>query len=81
MHIPELGRLLLDLYSKFTGGSENESLCRPDIGVDVLEDGDGEGGGLAGTGLRLGNHVVALDDGHDSALLDSRWTLETVAVV
>lgn len=45
-----------------------------------LEDGDREGGGLAGSRLGLGNNVVALDDGDDGALLDSRGALETVGV-
>ncbi len=32
----------------------------PDGGVNALEDGDGEGGGLARAGLRLGDHVPPL---------------------
>lgn len=50
---------LLDLLSKLTGGGENQSLARLDVGVDLLQDGDREGGGLAGTRLGLGNDIVA----------------------
>jgi len=50
---------LLDLLSKLAGGSEDQGLAGLDAGVDLLEDGDGEGGGLAGTGLGLGDNVVA----------------------
>jgi hypothetical protein len=46
----------------------------------TLENRDGEGSGLAGTGLGLGDNVTASDDGHDSALLDSGGALETVGV-
>jgi hypothetical protein len=71
---------LLDLLGKLTGGSEDKGLASLDGGVDLLEDRDGEGGGLAGTGLGLSDNIVALDDGHDGALLDSRGALETVGV-
>lgn len=71
---------LLDLLGKLTGRSKDESLALLDSGVDLLEDGDGEGGSLASTGLSLGNDIVTLDNGHDSALLDSRGTLETISV-
>ena len=50
---------LLDLLSKLTGGSEDQGLAGLDAGVDLLEDRDGEGGGLSGTGLGLGDNVVA----------------------
>lgn len=33
--------------------------------------------GLAGTGLSLGDDILALDDGHDSTLLDGGGSLET----
>jgi hypothetical protein len=71
---------LLDLLGKLTGGSEDEGLASLDGGIDLLEDRDREGGGLAGTGLGLSNNIVALDDGHDGALLNSRGALETVGV-
>lgn len=45
-----------------------------------LENRDGEGSGLTGTGLSLGNAVTSSNDGHDSTLLNSRRSLETVSV-
>jgi hypothetical protein len=50
---------LLDLLGELTGGGEDQGLAGLDAGVDLLEDRDGEGGGLAGTGLGLGDNVVA----------------------
>jgi hypothetical protein len=49
---------LLDLLSKLTGGSQNQSLALLDAQVDLLKDGDRESGGLSGTGLSLGNNVT-----------------------
>jgi hypothetical protein len=71
---------LLDLLSELTGGGEDERLASLDAGVDLLKGGDGEGSRLTGTGLGLGDDIVALDDGHDGALLDSGGALETVGV-
>ena len=48
--------------------------------TNPLEDGNGEGGGLSGTGLSLGDTVTASDDGLDGSLLDSGRALETVGV-
>lgn len=59
---------LLDLLSKLTGRSEDQGLAGLDAGVDLLEDRDGEGGGLSGTGLGLGDNVVA-------CLCVSLWSL------
>lgn len=49
---------LLDLLSKLTGGSEDQSLASLQVGVDLLESGDGEGGSLSSTGLSLSNDIV-----------------------
>lgn len=49
---------LLNLLSKLTGRGENESLALLEAQVDLLEDGDGEGGGLSGTRLSLGNDIT-----------------------
>ena len=49
---------LLDLLSQLTGGGENERLALLDVGVDLLENGDGESSGLASTGLGLRNDIV-----------------------
>jgi hypothetical protein len=45
-----------------------------------LQDRDGESGGLSSTRLGLSNDIPSSDDRHDSPLLDSRRTLETVSV-
>lgn len=50
---------LLNLLGQLTGGGENESLALLQVGVDLLQDRNREGGGLAGTGLSLGNDIVA----------------------
>lgn len=49
---------LLDLLGQLAGGGEDEGLALLDVGVDLLQDRDGEGGGLSGTGLSLGNDIV-----------------------
>lgn len=49
---------LLNLLSKLTGRGKNESLALLEAQVDLLEDGDGEGGGLSGTRLSLGNDIT-----------------------
>ena len=50
---------LLDLLGKLAGRGEDKGLASLDVGVELLEDGDGEGSGLAGTRLRLCNDIVA----------------------
>jgi hypothetical protein len=50
---------LLDLLGQLTGGGEDEGLALLQVGVDLLQDRDGEGGGLASTGLGLSNDIVA----------------------
>ena len=49
---------LLNLLGKFTGGSENQGLALLDVGVDLLENRDGESGGLASTRLGLRDNIV-----------------------
>lgn len=71
---------LLDLLGELTSGGKDERLDGLDARVDALQNGDREGGGLAGTGLSLSNHIVTLDDGDDSTRLNRRGTLETVGV-
>ena len=71
---------LLRLLGELARGREDEGLALSQVGVDRLQDRDGEGGRLAGARLRLGDDIVALDDGHDRALLDRRRSLEAVRV-
>lgn len=48
---------LLDLLSKLTGRGKDQSLASFDIGVELLQDRDGEGCGLPGTRLSLRNDI------------------------
>jgi len=50
---------LLDLLSQLTGWGKDKSLALLDVWVQLLENGDGESGGLSGTRLGLGNDIVA----------------------
>ena len=50
---------LLDLLSQLTGGSDDQGLSGVQAGVQLLQSGNGEGGGLASTGLGLSDHIVA----------------------
>ncbi len=50
---------LLDLLSQFTGGGEDQGLALLDVGVELLENRDGESGSLSGTRLSLRNNIVA----------------------
>lgn len=52
---------LLDLLSQLTGWCKDQSLALLNVGVKLLEDRDGESGGLSGTRLSLSNNVVALN--------------------
>ena len=49
---------LLDLLGQLTGGSKDQSLAGLNIGVDLLESGNGEGGSLSGTRLGLSDDIV-----------------------
>ena len=52
----------LDLLSKLTGRCEDQSLASLDVGVKLLQDGDGESCGLSGTRLGLRNDVGPCKD-------------------
>lgn len=71
---------LLDLLSKLTRGCQDQGLTLLEIVVNLLENGNGKRGRLASSRLGLGNDVVALDDRHDGALLNSRRSLKTIGV-
>lgn len=68
---------LLNLLSKFSCWSKNQSLALPDSVVDLLKHTDGESSSLSCSRLRLGNDIVILEDRHDGPLLDGRGTLKT----
>ena len=68
---------LLDLLCELAGRGKDQRLGALNAGLKALEDGNGEGRGLASTGLGLRDDVVSLDNRDDSTLLDSRGALET----
>ena len=52
LHVHEISNSnddLLDLLCKFASGGENERLTGLQVGIELLEHRNGEGGGLAGT--------------------------------
>ena len=49
---------LLNLLGKLTGWCENEGLALLDVGVELLEDRNGESCGLSCTGLSLSDNIV-----------------------
>lgn len=74
-----------DLHGQLTGGSDNERLAvvgnaALGVSVNALENTDGESTSLTGTGLSLGDGVLALDDGEDTLGLNGRWVLKTVTI-
>mmetsp|Transcript_5005 Transcript_5005/g.12711 ORF Transcript_5005/g.12711 Transcript_5005/m.12711 type:complete len:378 (+) Transcript_5005:516-1649(+) len=71
---------LLDLLRQLARGRQHERLAFLLGVVQLLEHAGAEGGGLAGTGLRLLDHVQPLGEGHNAALLDGGGLLETVRV-
>lgn len=50
---------LLDLLGQFTGWGKDQSLALLDVGVQLLENGDGESSGLSSTGLSLSDNIMA----------------------
>ena len=75
--VPECDHDFLDLLCEFAGGGEDERLAALDGHIELLKDGDGEGGGLSSTRLGLGDDIVPFYYRHDRPLLDGRRTLET----
>ena len=53
------------------------TFARGTIGTHCAKDAGAEGSGLAGTGLRLLDHVQTLGEGHNTALLNGGGLLET----
>ena len=78
--VAERNNDLLDLGGEFAGGGQHQGLALVQRRVDLLQNRDAEGGGLAGAGLGLGNDVVVSEHGQDGALLDDRGRLKAVGV-
>jgi hypothetical protein len=58
----------------WSAGAKIQSLA---ASAHLLQDGNGEGGGLASSRLGLRNDVVSFDNRDDGSLLDGRGSLET----
>ena len=74
--------LLGDLHAELAGRGQDQRLHVSGRGLDLLDDRDAEGGGLAGARLRLADQVLAAPQRRDGARLDlgrasrspsSRW--------
>ena len=64
-----------DLDAELARRGEDERLHLAIVGVDELDHRQAEGGGLAGAGLRLADHVAAVEQLGDRLLLDGAWIL------
>ena len=60
----------LDLLRELPRWRQDERLRLSDLGINFLENTDGESTCLASTGLGLRDGILSLDDGEDSFLLD-----------
>ena len=58
------------LDRQFARGHEHEALHGALAGFELVENGQGEGSGLAGAGLGLADHIVAGQHGRDQGGLD-----------
>ena len=68
------------LDAELAGRGEDDRLHLVVLGIEVLQQRQPEGGGLAGPGLRLADHVVAAEQLRDRLLLDRRRLLEAELV-
>ena len=68
------------LDAELAGRGEDDRLHLVVVRVEVLQQRQAEGGGLAGPGLRLADHVVAAEQLRDRLLLDRRRLLEAELV-
>jgi hypothetical protein len=64
--LAESGSDALNLLRQLAGGCEDERLALVQLEVDRLQNGDGESGGLTGSGLGLSDGVVPRKHGHDT---------------
>ena len=72
----ELRQRPLDLHRELAGGADHEGLGPVEVGVEPLEEGKAEGGGLPGTGLGDPDDVLALERHRDGLGLDGGRLLE-----
>jgi hypothetical protein len=66
---------LADLHGQFAGRAEDQHLGEGGFASSWRQRGQGEGGGLAGSGGREADEVAALERGRDAQRLDRRRSL------
>ena len=74
--LAEQGQVLGDLHRQLARRRQDDRLGVALAGVDALDQGDAEGGGLAGAGEGLGDDVFALEQRRDGLGLHGRGLLE-----
>ena len=67
---------LRHLHGQLARRAQDEHLHRAQVGVGLLDGGNGERGGLAGAGLGLADHVLARHEDRDGGGLDRRALLK-----
>ncbi len=72
----ELRNLFRHLHRQLARRAEHEHLRRAQAGVDLLDRGNCKRRRLAGTGLRLPDHISAFEQDRDRGRLDRRSLLE-----
>ena len=70
---PELAHLTTDLGCEFSRRADHEGLQLASVHLDALQDGEGEGCGLATSGLRLTNDIPAGKQGRNRLNLNGGW--------
>jgi hypothetical protein len=73
LHVQEISKgddNLLNLLRKLSCGSKDQCLTLPDGVVNLLEHTDGKCSSCSGTGRRLDNDIMVLEDRHDGSLLN-----------
>ena len=71
---------LLDLLGQLPSGGQNKSLAAVQLGVNLLQNGNGEGGSLASSRLGLSNGILVRHKRRYSLLLDGTRDLKPIAV-
>ena len=74
--LAQLVQLTGGLQRQLSGRGEHDSLHAAVIGIDHLHQRNAEGGGLAGAGLCLTDHVLAFQHGRNGVALDGRRLLK-----
>lgn len=68
------------MQSREIGRQKRENSILSDGSINHLAHGQGDHGGLPGTGLSLGDDVTAIDNGNHSSLLDGGGLLEAIGI-